>query len=67
MKKFSVLLACFLMVGAASARKGADDVLNIFEFNRMAAVVPPFTGNANLSAGLAVRALPGRSPLRKPS
>jgi hypothetical protein len=52
MKKLSVLLACFLLVGAASAKKGADDVLNIFEFNRLAAVVPPFTGAANPIRGI---------------
>jgi hypothetical protein len=52
MKKFHVLLACFLLVTAASAKKGADDALNLFEFNRLAAVVPPFTGAANPIRGI---------------
>ena len=52
MKKFYVLLACFLLVAAASAKKGADDALNLFEFNRLTAVVPPFTGAANPIRGI---------------
>jgi hypothetical protein len=52
MKKFHVLLVCFLLVTAASAKKGADDALNLFEFNRLAAVVPPFTGAANPIRGI---------------
>src|SRR5262249_30128722 len=53
MKRLSVLLACFLFLSvAASARKGADDALNLFEFNRLTAVVPPFTGAANPIRGI---------------
>jgi hypothetical protein len=52
MKKFYVLLACFLLVTAASAKRGADDALNLFEFNRLTAVVPPFTGAANPIRGI---------------
>ena len=52
MKKLCVLVACFLMVSLASAKKGADDGLNLFEFNHMTAVVPPFTGAANPIRGI---------------
>jgi len=52
MKKLSVLLVCLFFVGAASARKGADDAVTIFEFNRLTAVVPPFTGAANPIRGI---------------
>jgi hypothetical protein len=52
MKKFHVLLACFLLVGLASAKKGANEVPGIFEFNRLTAVVPPFTGAANPIRGI---------------
>jgi hypothetical protein len=52
MKKLSVLLVCLLLLGVASAKKGADDALNLFEFDRLAAVVPPFTGAANPIRGI---------------
>jgi hypothetical protein len=52
MKKIHVLLACFLLVTVAAAKRGADDALNLFEFNRLAAVVPPFTGAANPIRGI---------------
>ena len=53
MKKFVVLLLCFFVAGmTASAKKGADNVPGIFEFNRLTAVVPPFTGPANPIRGI---------------
>ena len=53
MRRFLVLLACFLFLGvAASARRGADDALNLFEFDRLSPVVPPFTGAANPIRGI---------------
>jgi hypothetical protein len=53
MKRLSVLFACLLLAGSvASAKKGADDPLNLFEFNRLTAVVPPFTGAANPIRGI---------------
>ncbi|HZD94047.1 MAG TPA: hypothetical protein VE133_07315 [Candidatus Sulfotelmatobacter sp.] len=52
MKKLSVFLVCLLLISAAFARKGADDERNLFEFNRLTAVVPPFTGAANPIRGI---------------
>ena len=52
MKRLSVLLVFFLLVTAAFAKKGADDALNLFEFNRLTPVVPPFTGAANPIRGI---------------
>jgi hypothetical protein len=54
MKRLSVLLVCLLALGVASARDGKDknEVPNIFEFNRLTAVVPPFTGAANPIRGI---------------
>lgn len=55
MKKISVLLMCLLVLGVASARDGKDkdrEERNLFEFNRLAAVVPPFTGAANPIRGI---------------
>jgi len=53
MKKFGVLFICLFVVGmAAAAKKGADNVPGIFEFNRLTAVVPPFTGPANAIRGI---------------
>jgi hypothetical protein len=52
MKKLSVLLVLFLLATAAFAKKGADDALNLFEFNRLTPVVPPFTGAANPIRGI---------------
>ena len=52
MKKLNVLLACLLLAGLASAKKGANEAPGIFEFNRMTAVAPPFTGAANPIRGI---------------
>ncbi|HET9839318.1 MAG TPA: hypothetical protein VFR84_13890 [Candidatus Angelobacter sp.] len=54
MKKIMVLLVCILWIGAASAKNGGNEALSIFEFNRLAPVVPPFTGAAN-----PIRGIPG--------
>src|SRR5215467_10204246 len=54
MKKLMVLLLCILWIGAASAKDGANEVPSIFEFNRLTAVIPPFTGPAN-----PIRGIPG--------
>lgn len=54
MKKIMVLLVCILWIGAASAKDGAKEAVSIFEFNRLTAVVPPFTGPAN-----PIRLIPG--------
>jgi hypothetical protein len=58
MKKLSDLLVCLLALGVASARDGKDkgkdrdEERNLFEFNRLTAVVPPFTGAANPIRGI---------------
>ena len=58
MKRLSVLLVCLLALGVASARDGKDkdkdreEERNLFEFNRLTAVVPPFTGAANPIRGI---------------
>lgn len=56
MKKLFALLVCLAFLGVASARDGADkgrgDGGNIFEFNRLTPVVPPFTGAANPIRGI---------------
>jgi len=56
MKKLFALLVCFVFLGVASATDGRDktrtEVPSIFEFNRLTAVVPPFTGPANPIRGI---------------
>ena len=50
MKKLTSLLVCFAFLAVASASDGNDRNdrdFNLFEFHRLAAVVPPFTGNTN--------------------
>jgi len=47
MKKLTSLLVCFAFLAVASASDGHDRDFNLFEFHRLAAVVPPFTGNTN--------------------
>lgn len=46
MKKIAAVVVClmFLAVASASDRNGGED---LFEFNRLTPVVPPFTGNTN--------------------
>jgi hypothetical protein len=54
MKKLGVLVVCFLVLGVASAKDGKDreEARSIFEFNRLTAVAPPFTGAANPIRGI---------------
>jgi len=50
MKKLASFIVClmFLAVASASDRNDRNDRdFNLFEFNRLTAVVPPFTGNTN--------------------
>jgi len=60
MKKLFAFFVCLVFLGVASARDGRgddqdrdrDDVRNLFKFNRLTPVVPPFTGNANPIRGI---------------
>jgi hypothetical protein len=56
MKKLFALLLCLTVFGLASAsdggNKGRGDDGNVFEFNRLTPVVPPFTGAANPIRGI---------------
>jgi len=56
MKKLFALLVCMTFLGAASARdsgnKDRQEVPDVFEFNQLAPVVPPFTGAANPIRGI---------------
>jgi len=59
MKKRFALFVCFAVLGAVSANnvasakdKGHDDGRNLFEFNQLTPVVPPFTGAANPIRGI---------------
>ena len=57
MKRVCALFVCLAFLGVASASDGRDkderEARNLFEFNRLTAVVPPFTGQPP------ARALPG--------
>jgi hypothetical protein len=56
MKKIFALIACLAFLGVASAKDGKDkdreEARNVFEFNRLTPVVPPFTGAANPIRGI---------------
>src|SRR4051812_50065060 len=56
MKKLFAMFVCLVFLGAASAtdngNKNRPEVPSIFEFNRLTAVVPPFTGAANPIRGI---------------
>jgi hypothetical protein len=56
MKKLFALFACLTFLGAASAtnsgNSGRGDGGNVFEFNQLTPVVPPFTGAANPIRGI---------------
>ena len=56
MRKLFVLLACVTLLGMASAAdrgtNSRDDGGNVFEFNQLTPVVPPFTGAANPIRGI---------------
>jgi hypothetical protein len=53
MKRLCALFVCLAFLGVASARDGGEkEARNLFEFNRLTAVVPPFTGPANPIRGI---------------
>jgi hypothetical protein len=53
MKKLFALSVCLVFLGAAFAKDGRDNGRDeLFEFNRLAAVVPPFTGATNPIRGI---------------
>jgi len=52
MRKLIALLVVVTSLGIAFAKDGANDRGNLFEFNRLAAVVPPFTGPVNPIRGI---------------
>jgi hypothetical protein len=58
MKKLIVLAVCFCFLGTAFPQDRAERErerareINLFEFSRLAAVAPPFTGNANPVRGI---------------
>src|SRR5436305_14912095 len=56
MKKLFAMFVCLVFLGAASAtdngNKNRPEVPSIFEFKRLTAVVPPFTGAANPIRGI---------------
>lgn len=52
MKKTFALLLAVTFLSPVFARGGDDNARNLFNFHRMAAVVPPFTGPANPIRGL---------------
>jgi hypothetical protein len=47
MKKIASLIICLAFLAVASASDRNERDFNLFEFNRMTPVVPPFTGNTN--------------------
>ena len=52
MKKLIVLAVCFCFLGTAFPRGRAENERSLFEFNRLTAVAPPFTGTANPIRGI---------------
>jgi hypothetical protein len=52
MKKLIALFVCMVFLGVASASDGRDNEGSLFEFNRLTAVVPPFTGPTNAIRGI---------------
>lgn len=55
MKKLFVLFVCLSFIGIASAANSGDngrEDRNVFEFNRLTSVAPPFTGAANDIRGI---------------
>ncbi|HEX4645988.1 MAG TPA: hypothetical protein VH598_10295, partial [Verrucomicrobiae bacterium] len=60
MKKLFALFVCITFLGVASATNsgtsghddGRDDGRNVFEFNQLTSVVPPFTGPTNPIRGI---------------
>src|ERR1700686_4853183 len=56
MKKLFAMFVCLTFLGVASAKDGIDkdreEARNVFEFNQLTSVVPPFTGAANPIRGI---------------
>jgi hypothetical protein len=52
MRKLVALFALLCLVGTASPKGGAENALNLFEFNRLSPVVRPFTGATNAIRGI---------------
>lgn len=53
MKKLFAFFVCLAFLGVASAtNSGRDDGGNVFEFNQLTPVVPPFTGPTNAIRGI---------------
>ncbi len=55
MKKLFALFVCLTFLGVASATSGTgarDDGGNVFEFNELTPVIPPFTGPTNPIRGI---------------
>lgn len=52
MKKIFALLLTACLLSPVFASGGDDDARNLFNFHRLAAVVPPFTGAANPVRGI---------------
>ena len=56
MKKLFAMFVCLTFLGVASAKDGIDkdreEARNVFEFNQLTPVVPPFTGAANPIRGI---------------
>jgi hypothetical protein len=62
MKRVCALIVCLAFLGVASAKDGGEkEARNLFEFNRLTAVVPPFTGAANPIRGIGGGGRHGRS------
>ena len=63
MKKLFALFVCLTFLGVASATSGTsvrDDDGNVFEFNQLTPVVPPFTGPTNPMRGIGGGGAPWR-------
>jgi hypothetical protein len=64
MKKLFALFVCLTFLGVASATNsgisGRDDGGNVFEFNQLTPVVPPFTGPTNPIRGIGGGGAPWR-------
>ena len=63
MKKLTALFVCLTLLGVASATSGTsvrDDGGNVFEFNQLTSVMPPFTGPTNPIRGIGGGGAPWR-------
>lgn len=52
MKKIFALLLTLCLLSPVFAKDGDDDARNLFNFHRLSAVVPPFTGATNAIRGI---------------